>query len=123
MEHPTTSQPAIGLPLLCLGCTTIGETNMKAAIVTAAGKSPIFGEFHEPAAALGMEVITVHAAALSQFSKSRSAGTHYSSEGGFPAVAGADGVGRTEDGRRVYFVLPEATYGALAEKCLVDVRH
>jgi NADPH:quinone reductase-like Zn-dependent oxidoreductase len=28
-------------------------------------------------------------------------------------------VGRTEDGRRVYFVLPEAPYGALAEKCLV----
>jgi NADPH:quinone reductase-like Zn-dependent oxidoreductase len=96
---------------------------MKAAIVTAAGKSPIFGEFHEPAAALGMEVITVHAAALSQFSKSRSAGTHYSSEGGFPAVAGADGVGLTADGRRVYFFLPEAPYGSLAEKCLVDASH
>jgi NADPH:quinone reductase-like Zn-dependent oxidoreductase len=70
-----------------------------------------------------MEVITVSASALSQFSKSRSSGTHYSSEGAFPAVAGADGVGLTEDGRRVYFVLPEAPYGALAEKCLVDADH
>jgi NADPH:quinone reductase-like Zn-dependent oxidoreductase len=96
---------------------------MKAAIVTAAGKSPIFGEFNEPAAAQGMEVITVSASALSQFSKSRSVGTHYSSDGGFPAVAGADGVGLTADGRRVYFVLPEAPYGALAEKCLVDADH
>ncbi len=37
-------------------------------------------------------------------------------------MAGVDGVGRTEDGRRVYFVLPEAPYGALAEKCLVPAK-
>jgi len=92
---------------------------MKAAIVTAIGKSPVLGEFHEPSAIPGAEVITVSAAALSQFSKSRSTGRHYSSEDAFPVVAGADGVGRTKDGRRVYFVLPEAPYGALAEKCLV----
>jgi NADPH:quinone reductase-like Zn-dependent oxidoreductase len=96
---------------------------MKAAIVTGVGKSPIFGEFNEPSPERGMEIITVRASALSQFSRSRSSGTHYSSDGSFPAVAGADGVGLTEDGRRVYFVLPEAPYGALAEKCLVDASH
>jgi NADPH:quinone reductase-like Zn-dependent oxidoreductase len=95
---------------------------MKAAIVTAEGKSPIFGELDEPTAAPEAELITVTASALSQFSKSRSSGTHYSSEGAFPAVAGADGVGRTQDGRRVYFVLPDAPYGALAERCLVRAR-
>ena len=95
---------------------------MKAAIITAAGMSPIFGEFREPAATAGAELITVSASALSQFSKSRSSGTHYSSEGMFPTVAGADGVGRTEDGRRVYFVLPEAPYGTLAEKSLVRAK-
>lgn len=94
---------------------------MKAAIVTAAGKAPTFGEFNEPIAEPGKQVIAVIASALSQFSKSRSTGRHYSAESGFPAVAGADGVGSTEDGRRVYFVLPEAPYGALAEKCLVRV--
>jgi len=92
---------------------------MKAAIITAPGTSPIFGEFKEPLATPGAELITVSASALSQFSKSRSVGTHYSSGNAFPAIAGADGVGRTEDGRRVYFVLPETPYGALAEKCLV----
>lgn len=92
---------------------------MKAGIVTAAGKPPIYGEFREPAASKGKELITVSAAALSQFSKSRSSGSHYSSEAIFPSVAGADGVGRTADGKRVYFVLPEAPYGALAEKSLV----
>jgi NADPH:quinone reductase-like Zn-dependent oxidoreductase len=92
---------------------------MKAAVITASGQSPVFAEFAEPGKKPGAELITVRASALSQFSKSRSSGTHYSSEGAFPSVAGAEGVGRTEDGRRVYFVLPEAPYGALAEKSLV----
>jgi len=95
---------------------------MKAAIITAAGKPPILGEFNEPAAAPGLELISVSASALSQFSKSRSAGTHYTSEAAFPAVAGADGVGRTQAGRRVYFALPEAPFGALAEKCPVRAK-
>ena len=92
---------------------------MKAAVITAAGKWPIYADFMEPVPSEGTEVISVSASALSQFSKSRSSGSHYSSEGRFPSVAGADGVGRTPDGRRVYFVLPEAPYGALAEKSLV----
>ena len=92
---------------------------MKAAIITEAGKAPVYGDFEEPQTTEGAELVTVSASALSQFSKSRSAGTHYSSAGGFPAVAGAEGAGRTADGRRVYFVLPEAPFGALAERCLV----
>jgi NADPH:quinone reductase-like Zn-dependent oxidoreductase len=92
---------------------------MKAAIITEAGGTPICGEFSEPVACQGKELITVTASALSQFSKSRSSGSHYSSDRQFPSVAGADGVGRTADGRRVYFVLPQAPYGALAEKSLV----
>jgi NADPH:quinone reductase-like Zn-dependent oxidoreductase len=92
---------------------------MKAAIITAVGTSPVYGDFGEPEARMGMELISVSASALSQFSKSRSSGSHYSSEGVFPSVAGAEGVGRAADGRRVYFLLPEAPYGALAEKSLV----
>ncbi|MFZ0273284.1 MAG: zinc-binding alcohol dehydrogenase family protein [Acidobacteriaceae bacterium] len=95
---------------------------MKAAVVAAAGMPPVFGEFDEPTPNPEAELITVSASALSQFSKSRSSGAHYSSDGIFPAVAGADGVGRTAVGRMVYFVLPEAPYGALAEKCLVRPR-
>jgi NADPH:quinone reductase-like Zn-dependent oxidoreductase len=92
---------------------------MKAGIITAAGEPPVYEDFREPAASEGKEVIVVSASALSQFSKSRSSGSHYSSEGMFPSVAGADSVGRTADGRRVYFVLPEALFGALAEQSLV----
>lgn len=95
---------------------------MKAGIVTAAGKTPVYGDFNEPVAGDGRELIVVSASALSPFSKSRSVGSHYSSEGVFPSVAGAEGVGRTADGRRVYFVLPEAPYGALAERSLVRAK-
>ena len=96
---------------------------MKAGIIAAASKAPVYGDFNEPVASEGKELITVSASALSQFSRSRSSGSHYSSGGVFPSVAGADGVGRTSDGRRVYFVLPEAPYGSLAEKSLVDSNH
>jgi len=92
---------------------------MKAAIVKGAGKTPVYDEFPEPAPQPGLELITVRASALSQFTKSRAAGTHYSAEGGFPTVAGSDGVGKTQDGRRVYFALPEEPYGAMAEKSVV----
>jgi NADPH:quinone reductase-like Zn-dependent oxidoreductase len=92
---------------------------MKAAVVTAPGKVPVYGDFAAPIAEAGVEVISVHASALSHFSKSRASGSHYSSDGGFPLVAGSDGVGVMQDGRRVYFVLPEAPFGSLAEFCPV----
>ncbi|SFS21024.1 NADPH2:quinone reductase [Granulicella pectinivorans] len=95
---------------------------MKAAIVLGMGQGPVYGEFREPVAGDGEEIVTVMAAALSPFSKARSTGSHYSSEDGFPVVAGADGVGRTADGRRVYFALPEAPFGAMAERTVVDAR-
>ncbi len=95
---------------------------MQAAVVKAAGEGPVLAEFKEPVAAEGLAVITVSASALSPLSKARSSGRHYSSGSTFPAVAGVDGIGRTADGKRVYFALPEAPFGALAEKCLVEAR-
>ena len=93
---------------------------MKAAVVAAAGNTPFYGDFPTPTAEAGEELISVRASALSQFTKSRASGSHYSSGGGFPLVAGSDGVGVTQDGRRVYFVLPEPPFGALAEFCPVS---
>jgi NADPH:quinone reductase-like Zn-dependent oxidoreductase len=92
---------------------------VKAAVVTAAGKSPVYGNFETPTAKPGEELISVRASALSHFTKSRASGAHYSSDGGFPLVPGVDGVGLTQNGNRVYFVLPEAPFGALAEFCPV----
>jgi NADPH:quinone reductase-like Zn-dependent oxidoreductase len=92
---------------------------MKAAIVTAAGKTPTYADFDTPVAKPGRELISVRASAPSQFTKSRASGSHYSSDRELPVVAGSDGVGVTQDGRRVYFALPEAPFGALAEFCTV----
>jgi NADPH:quinone reductase-like Zn-dependent oxidoreductase len=92
---------------------------MKAAIVVEAGKTPIYGDFKEPVPANGEVQVTVSAAALSNVVKSRASGTHYSSSGELPFVVGIDGVGRLDDGRRVYFALPKAPWGSMAEKTAV----
>ncbi len=76
------------------------------------------GDFADPVSSRGRRLSRL-ALPRSVVNQSRSLGSHYSSSGQFPSVAGADGVGRTADGQRVYFVLPEAPYGALAEKSLV----
>ena len=47
--------------------------------------------------------------------RGRASGAHYSSTGEYPFVAGVDGVGRLDDGPRVYFALSRAPYGAFAE--------
>jgi NADPH:quinone reductase-like Zn-dependent oxidoreductase len=89
---------------------------MKAAIVLKAGTAPVYGDFKEPIPASGDSRIAVTAAALSPVVKARASGAHYSSSGGFPLSVGLDGVGRLDDGRRVYFFMPSAPYGSMAEK-------
>jgi NADPH:quinone reductase-like Zn-dependent oxidoreductase len=96
---------------------------MKAAIVKAPGSNPVYGDYEEPVAQSGQTILTVSASALSQLTRSRASGSHYSSGGSFPAIAGTDGVGRTTEGHRVYFVLPEAPFGALAERSLARTQY
>lgn len=92
---------------------------MKAAIVERAGSMPVYGDFREPVAASGQRRIAVGAAALSPVVKARASGAHYSASGAFPFVVGIDGVGRLDDGRRVYFILPEAPFGSMAAWAVV----
>jgi NADPH:quinone reductase-like Zn-dependent oxidoreductase len=89
---------------------------MKAAVVHSPGKTPVYTDFPGPIPSPGSELLSVTAAALTHLTKGRASGAHYSAEGGFPLVPGVDGVGITEAGRRVYFVLPPAPYGAMAER-------
>ena len=95
---------------------------MKAAIVERAGQAPVYGTFTDPQPADGLSVVRVSAAAISHVTKGRASGAHYSADGGLPLVPGVDGVGLDEHGRRVYFILPEAPHGAMAERTLVDAR-
>ncbi|WP_236344186.1 quinone oxidoreductase family protein [Paenibacillus plantiphilus] len=93
---------------------------MRAAIVMEKGATPVMGHFDPPVATDGQVIIDVSATALSRVSKFRSMGMHYSSDVNFPIVAGIDGVGTLEDGSRVYFALPTAPYGSLAEQTIVN---
>lgn len=96
---------------------------MKAAVVREPGKSPEYSEFTEPRPEAGETLISVAAAALSQITRGRASGAHYSAKGQFPFVAGFDGVGRREDGSRVYFVLPRAPFGSMAERTVVPAQN
>lgn len=96
---------------------------MKAAIVVEAGQAPVYGDFRDPVPTPGKSVIRVTASSISHVTKSRASGVHYSSEGALPFIPGIDGTGIKENGERVYFLLPEKPYGAMAELCLVDDRH
>jgi NADPH:quinone reductase-like Zn-dependent oxidoreductase len=92
---------------------------MKAAIVLEAGKAPVYGDFKEPVPGQDEVRINVAAAALSHVVRSRASGTHYSSSGELPFVVGIDGVGRLDEGRRVYFVLPKPPLGSMSERTVV----
>lgn len=92
---------------------------MKAALVKEAGATPVYADFNEPAVTEGMVRVAVVASALSHITRSRASGKHYSSSGQIPFVPGMDGVGLLEDGRRVYFLGPEAPFGGMAEYCVV----
>ena len=92
---------------------------MKAAIVEQLGHTPVYGDFADPVAGPDEALVRVTPSALSQLARGRAAGRHYSATGGFPLVAGVDGTGRLEDGTRVYFLLPRAPFGAMAERTVV----
>ena len=92
---------------------------MKAAIVLEAGRTPVYGDFKEPVPGEGEVRINVAAAALSNIVRSRASGRHYSSSGDLPFVVGIDGVGRLDDGRRVYFVLPQPPLGSMSQRTVV----
>ncbi len=92
---------------------------MKAAIVSAAGKLPVYGDFPEPQADENHVVVTVKAAAVSQLAKARAAGTHYSAAAHYPFITGIDGTGTLSNGDPVYFLAFDAPWGSMAERTLV----
>ncbi|MGP8077739.1 MAG: quinone oxidoreductase family protein [Thermoplasmata archaeon] len=93
---------------------------MKAAIVREFGHPPYYGDFTEPTAQPGETLVSVTAAAVSPLVLSRASGTHYSAEAALPFVPGVDGVGRTPDGRRVYFAFPRPPFGSMAERAAIS---
>jgi len=95
---------------------------MKAAVVEALGRAPVYADFPEPEECDDAVIATVEAASLTNLTRGLVSGLHYgSSQLALPSVAGVDGVARLADGRRVYggAVSP---YGMMAERTLMDPR-
>ncbi len=92
---------------------------MRAAVLRVLGKPPQVEEFPEPMLGEGEVLIHVSAAALKSVDKQLAAGKHYASPRELPVVCGTDGVGRLEDGTRVFFGGPRRPYGAMAERTVV----
>ncbi|MDQ1453007.1 MAG: hypothetical protein QOK38_2873 [Acidobacteriaceae bacterium] len=91
---------------------------MNAAIVESFAKAPRYGSFVDPVAEAGEVLVEVEAAGLHPIVKALANGTHYGSTGKLPFVPGVDGVGRLEDGTRVYFGASRPPFGTFAERAV-----
>lgn len=91
---------------------------MHAAVVNSFDAPPRYTTFADPVAAEGEKLVTVSAAGLHPIVKALAKGTHYGSSGELPFVAGIDGVGKLEDGTRVFFGIARSPFGTFAERSL-----
>jgi NADPH:quinone reductase-like Zn-dependent oxidoreductase len=89
---------------------------MNAAVITDMSRPPTWATFDEPVCNDDELLVTVAASALSPLARSQAAGQHYSSVQAAAFVPGVDGIGRTADGRRVYFAFPRSPFGGMAER-------
>jgi len=95
---------------------------MRAAVVHAFDAPPSYSTFADPVPEGDELPVAVSAAGLHQIVKSLANGSHYGSSGELPFVPGVDGVGRLEDGTRVYFGAARSPFGTMAERCLATKR-
>ena len=91
---------------------------MNAAVVHSFDSPPRYTTFAEPFAAEGERIVTVSAAGLHPIVKALAKGAHYGSTGELPFIVGVDGVGRLEDGTRVYFGVARSPFGTFSERAL-----
>jgi NADPH2:quinone reductase len=92
---------------------------MKAAVIHRFGQPPRFESFPDPTPGADEVLVEVRAAGLHPVVKALASGSHYGSGDHLPLVPGIDGVGRLEDGRRVYVGNPRPPYGTMAEQTVV----
>jgi NADPH:quinone reductase-like Zn-dependent oxidoreductase len=94
---------------------------MYAAVLHSLGTVPRYEEFPEPVIENknGEAIVHVHAASLKPIDKQLASGSHYASRRKLPCVCGTDGVGRLDDGQRVFFGGPRSPHGAMAQRTVV----
>jgi NADPH:quinone reductase-like Zn-dependent oxidoreductase len=96
---------------------------MQAAVVRKFDEAPRYESFPAPEATTpNEELVEVLAAGLHPRVRSQANGSHYTSTAELPLIPGIDGVARRHDGSLVYFLLPDTTYGSMAQRTVIDVR-
>ena len=93
---------------------------MNAAVVHSFDAPPRYTTFADPVAEEGERLVSVTAAGLHPIVKALAKGTHYGSSGELPFIAGVDGVGRLDDGTRVFFGIARSPFGTFSELSLAS---
>ncbi|WP_454810550.1 quinone oxidoreductase family protein [Paenarthrobacter nitroguajacolicus] len=91
---------------------------MKAAVLSHTGATPAYADFSDPEPDTGQVVIDVTAAGVHHLDLAMASGA-FGNPRTLPYVIGADGVGRTATGRRVFFTSPVSPHGSWAERTVV----
>jgi NADPH:quinone reductase-like Zn-dependent oxidoreductase len=91
---------------------------MNAAVIHSFSAPPSYTTFPDPVANEGEKLVSVIAAGLHPIVKGLARGTHYASSSELPFVAGIDGVGKLEDGTRIFFGTARAPFGTFSELAL-----
>jgi len=89
---------------------------MKAAILHSADSVPVYGDFDDPVAGPGSEIVEFVAAGIHQLTRSVATGRHYGRGGVFPVIPGLNAVARTAGGELVFTASGEPPYGTFAER-------
>ena len=95
---------------------------MNAAVVHAFDAPPRYTSFAEPVAAEDEVVVDVIAAGFHPIVKALARGSHYGSTGELPFIPGVDGVGRQQDGTKIYFGMSRSPFGTFAERAVAARR-
>jgi NADPH:quinone reductase-like Zn-dependent oxidoreductase len=111
---------------MAIECATRRKTvkmSMHAAVVRSFDRPPRYEDYESPEPVGPNEtLVDVLAVGLHPRVRSGASGQHYTSTGELPMIPGIDGVGKLPDGRRVYFVVSDDAWGAMAEQAVVDLR-
>jgi NADPH:quinone reductase-like Zn-dependent oxidoreductase len=89
---------------------------MKAAIVQAAGSAPVYGDFDDPVAGQGSQVVELVATAIHHVTRSVATGRHYGRDAVFPVIPGLNAVARAAGGELVFTSSAPPPHGTFAER-------
>ncbi len=92
---------------------------VNAAVLHQFGEMPRFELFAEPVCNDDEVLVHVSAAALNPSTKLLASGQHYASPKQLPVICGVEGVGRLDDGTRVFFGVRRPPNGSMCQRTVV----